>query len=328
MITSQEFLLNESKSKVEAIMASAPGDLERLNASLPVLFPYTSLSEASVAFVKDLETATTDNPGNAAVTKALYATRDELAAAVQKIMAIERFIALSTPKMEDGNNFGVSVQMIVAKYLKETKEGLVKSLDGLPDYFDKRAGAYDKLPSVSSVTFTKSKSESKSSSKSTKGEDGDEAKSSESESQETKYSKKSDKDRVQHVVGIDVKAYFDLMTAMTSLIDNYAVAIDNLMKNFDKISAPKGSSGPNSMSMVSESNSTHRLLIVHAKFALFLSFYRDLNQLTQSAPYSSKTSPAVSMTSNHPNPFIFLNHLQLPQIGSLSTHPHPPLRAE
>lgn len=36
--------------------------------------------------------------------------------------SFDRFIALSTPAMEDGNNFGVTVQMMVAKYCKDTRE--------------------------------------------------------------------------------------------------------------------------------------------------------------------------------------------------------------
>jgi hypothetical protein len=32
-------------------------------------------------------------------------------------------------------------------------------------------------------------------------------------------------------------------------MDTYAVAIDNLTKNYDKLRAPKGESGGNSMSM-------------------------------------------------------------------------------
>ena len=84
--------------------------------------------------------------------------------------------------MEDGNNFGVTVQMMVAKYAKEVKDDLVKTLDSLPGYFDARAGAYEKMPTIPS----KSSSSSTSSSTSSGGKDGDEKKESSSTSTEEK----------------------------------------------------------------------------------------------------------------------------------------------
>ena len=43
--------------------------------------------------------------------------------------------------------------------------------------------------------------------------------------------------------------YFQLQTALATLIDSYAVAIDNVQKNYEKLRAPKGDAGSNSMSM-------------------------------------------------------------------------------
>ena len=96
-------------------MASFPSDLSRMSSSLASLFPHASLSAAGAAFSSQLDTNAADNAGNAQVTVALAAVRDEIAAAVENIQVVERWIALSTPQMEDGNNFGVSVQMMVAK---------------------------------------------------------------------------------------------------------------------------------------------------------------------------------------------------------------------
>jgi hypothetical protein len=139
-----------SEAKVEAIMANFPADLERMSTEHATLFPHASLSVASAAFAAQLDVKALNNAGNASVTQALNVVRDEIAAAVNNILVIERWIALSTPQMEDGNNFGVSVQMIVAKYLSTEREALAKVALGLPDYFDKRAGAMEKIPSAPS----------------------------------------------------------------------------------------------------------------------------------------------------------------------------------
>jgi len=208
-------------------------------------FPYKTLSEASDAFKGQLDITSSDNKGNLTVSGALTVVRDEISRAIENIMAVERFIALSTPPMEDGNNFGVTVQMIVAKYSKDVREDLAKTLDSLPGYFDARAGAYEKMPTVPS----KSSSSSTSSSTSSGGKDGDEKKESTSSSSEEKKSGSTSMDRANHVVAIDVNYYFKLKVALTSLIDNYAVVVDNVNKNFDKLVAPKGTSGSNSMSM-------------------------------------------------------------------------------
>lgn len=96
----QEFLLQSSKSEVEAILAAAPSDTERISASLKSLFPHSTLSGASAAFTSALNITSVDNPGNKEVTDALFVVRDEIAAVIAKIMAFERFIALSNPPME------------------------------------------------------------------------------------------------------------------------------------------------------------------------------------------------------------------------------------
>lgn len=237
--------MTKSKSDVEGIRSGAPADMERLMSAATTCFPYKTLSEASDAFKGQLDITSSDNKGNLTVSGALTVVRDEISRAIENIMAVERFIALSTPPMEDGNNFGVTVQMIVAKYSKDVREDLAKTLDSLPGYFDARAGAYEKMPTVPS----KSSSSSTSSSTSSGGKDGDEKKESTSSSSEEKKSGSTSMDRANHVVAIDVNYYFKLKVALTSLIDNYAVVVDNVNKNFDKLVAPKGTSGSNSMSM-------------------------------------------------------------------------------
>ncbi|GMI48870.1 hypothetical protein TrCOL_g7274 [Triparma columacea] len=240
-----DFLLTKAKSDIDAIRTAAPADMERLIAASTKCFPYKSATEASEAFKSQLDINSCDNKGNDAVSGALFVVRDEITAAIEKIMTIERFIALSTPPMEDGNNFGVTVQMMVAKFSKDVKDELTKILDSLPGYFDARAGAYEKMPTVPS----KSSSSSSSSSTSSGGKDGDEKKESSSTSTEEKKSGSTSMDRANHVVAIDVSYYFKLKVALSTLTDNYAVVIDNVNKNFDKLSAPKGHSGSNSMSM-------------------------------------------------------------------------------
>eukprot|EP00957_Ditylum_brightwellii_P077773 5910102-Ditylum_brightwellii.AAC.1 len=79
--------------------------------------------------------------------------------------------------MEDGNNFGVTVQMTISKFLKETRDEWSKLLEEFPKYYSTRADAVDKL-GLSKTSSSETKTESKS--KSTGGEKGDEEKTSNS----------------------------------------------------------------------------------------------------------------------------------------------------
>ena len=83
-------MLQQSKSDVEAILSAAPSDVERMLNSLNTLFPHKTLGAASAAFTSSLTVESADNAGNKVVTDALFAVRDEIEAAVAKIMTFER----------------------------------------------------------------------------------------------------------------------------------------------------------------------------------------------------------------------------------------------
>jgi len=183
---------------VQSLMTtSIPASLPRIEGLLTTHFPYASPSAATKAYTDALAQsiqASANNGGNGPIADAIDAVADEVSAAVDAIISIERFIQLSTPKMEDGNNFGVSVQMTVSKELKDIREALGKVTAGFPDYFDKRAGAFEKISNLPSET----QSTSESSSSSTGGKEGDEKKSSSSTSTEKKQSTREVSERNQH----------------------------------------------------------------------------------------------------------------------------------
>merc|ERR1712232_1332151 len=51
--------------------------------------------------------------------------------------------------------------------------------------------------------------------------------------------------RMYHLLAIDLKAYNDAKTALSKLINEYCSVVDNVEKNYEKLTAPKGSSGGN-----------------------------------------------------------------------------------
>jgi len=152
--------------------------------------------------------------------------------------------------MEDGNNFGVSVQMMISKVLEDMRAEFEKKMDAIPKYYASRAEAVEKL-NLPKVTTSESKT--KSDSDSTGGKDGDEKKSSTQvvTKEDTTQSglKRENYYRLKHLVSLDVQFYSEMKSLCTSVADSYAIILDNMEKNKNKLVAPKGEGGGNAMGM-------------------------------------------------------------------------------
>merc|ERR1719253_660402 len=93
--------------------------------------------------------------------------------ALAHVQIFERFISLHIPQMEDGNNFGVTVQMTVSTFLKETREEWMKQLEKIPAFYSSRADVQIKcLTSKTTSAETTTQTESNT----VGGKDGDENK--------------------------------------------------------------------------------------------------------------------------------------------------------
>merc|ERR1712127_971160 len=177
------------------------------------------------------------------VVDAVYkVTRDALADGSKNARTLERFVALHVPQMEDGNNFGVTVQLMFAKLLKDEREKMEKSLSETSKYYSSRADAIDKFSHLPKTSVTETKATSKSNA--TGGKDGDENKESTSTSTEEKKSTsdggKINLHRAKALAALDAQMYIDLVSALQSMMDGYVVILDNLEKNLDKLENPRG----------------------------------------------------------------------------------------
>lgn len=76
------------------------------------------------------------------------------------LLALKCWIRVQVPKIEDGNNFGVSVQMEVIKAIDDLITPIRKALEDIPSYFEKRATAWEKVAKKTSKETKKSSSES------------------------------------------------------------------------------------------------------------------------------------------------------------------------
>ena len=212
-----------------------------MDASFPTLFPFKTLSEASSA----LSSGDVLVP-NAVLVKALNATSEAVDTTMTACLTMERYVLLTIPKMEDGNNFGVTVQLAALKQMKDDRERLEKVLEELSKYASSRADALEKCKlnsSSSSKTTTASTSNAD-----TKGGEKSGVTSSTSSSTEEKTVESANQIaeasfRQQAVWAVDALYYSKARTAFMFALTCYLTAVDFLDKNQEKIAAPKGSTG-------------------------------------------------------------------------------------
>ena len=230
-----------AKTQAESLTAGAAKTIESLDANFQSLFPFKTLAEATAQFSSG-DPATP----NEVLAKALAASQEAIDSTVTSCLTMERYILLTIPKMEDGNNFGVTVQLAALKMLKDDREKLEKTLEELSKYSSSRADALEKckLPSSSKTkTTTQSTSEGE-----TKGGDKPGSNSSTNKSQEEKTVESASQSaettfRQQAVWAVDALYYSKARNAFMSALTCYMTAADFMDKNQEKIAAPKGTSG-------------------------------------------------------------------------------------
>ncbi|TMW60291.1 hypothetical protein Poli38472_000333 [Pythium oligandrum] len=156
--------------------------------------------------------------------------------ALSDFQKLSQWISLLVPKVADGNNFGVEVQLIVLKEIKDATDKLQKAWDSLPDYHSQRATAIEKLNDKRS----KEKTVTTTVTESTGGKEGDEKKSVVSSvDKESSTSAAPVDDWIAQVVAIDVKWFYNLARTLEIVRDAYAIVYDRVEKNKDKILRPR-----------------------------------------------------------------------------------------
>ena len=223
-----------AEKQAKSIFDSAATTVNGWQAEYSKHFPHGNLSQAAEALEKD---------GGGSLAAALAATVNLVDKVSSDMTTVEQYITLTVPQMEDGNNFGVTVQLAAMKQISDAQEKLDKSLEELMKYSSSRAEALEKckFPSTS-VSETSTVSESNSQ------ENSDEAKVTKSNSKETKsVTTKTDPPspeqaiRLQALVAVDLLYYSKAKTCYSRAVGTYLYILDFYDKNQQKITKPKGS---------------------------------------------------------------------------------------
>lgn len=239
-------LLQEStQASALAVVAKGPATLQALQSAFAQHFPASTLSAVQASY------AAGDNvTSNAAVTALVSATLDATDAVLTDLNTMEQYIHLTIPKMEDGNNFGVTVQLTALKQITDSKDLLAKGLDELLKYPSTRADALEKckLPSTSkSVSTTTSQADS-AGNNTEKGDNKSTSTSTSKEEKTTESSSSSPELAHRHlaVTAVDVQYYNKSKALFQAGATGYMAALDFLTKNAEKIALPKGEKGSSS----------------------------------------------------------------------------------
>ncbi|RHY87583.1 hypothetical protein DYB37_000393 [Aphanomyces astaci] len=228
-----EKVLEEASTVATSVLASIPQRLARVNALLASEFPVNTPSQLAVAFTPLVSANATSNPQ---LGRLVTLVLDEIHVAIHELQRLERWIQLLTPRVADGNNFGVEVQKSVQLQISASRTALQKSWDAMTDYYWQRATAYEKF----AAKVSKDKKKSVSTTKEEGGKDGAVNKTSQVESTDESSSESSViPDLLVYVVAVDVKWYFNLQRTLESVADHYAFTLDAVEKNSSKIKLPR-----------------------------------------------------------------------------------------
>jgi len=238
---------SSSKDTAMKVLEDAVGKLEALEASFATAFPYSGVSAASKDFASD-SSSLIQSAVNPKVETSLQTALDGVSAISQDVTAISTFIHLHIPKMEDGNNFGVSVQLSLAKLLDDLQDKASAKLEELTGYAAARADALEKLkysyPSPTSKSVTKSTSTTTTDGKpEEKVSESTEEKSSTTTLESPSVTEQA---RIAAVVAVDTLYYSKAQRALQSIMVLYMAILDFMDKNKEKLEKPKGSGGSHS----------------------------------------------------------------------------------
>lgn len=181
---------------------------------------------------------------NPEVSQAVATALDAMDTLLDDLTTMEQYIHLTIPKMEDGNNFGVTVQLAAMKQITDGRDKMDKAVDELSKYAASRAEAVEKCGNL--VSKMESKTLTSSLGKSTGGKDGDTnttSESSETKSTESTSIKPSDALRQKAVLDVDVLYYGKAKRSLEWATMTYLAVLDFCDKNQEKLAAPKGSNG-------------------------------------------------------------------------------------
>lgn len=162
----------------------------------------------------------------------------KLTQAITMLTDIERWVGLSEPVVEDGNNFGVEVQSYVLKSAQERRKALIEHADALCKFHKDRGDLVEKVAPKTTTKKTVSNGESEQTGGKAE-ESGKKTSASVTNTDETTQSPPS-ADALQAICAYDVRWYNYLRRVTVEVMDSLAIICDKVTKNETKLLKPRG----------------------------------------------------------------------------------------
>jgi Proteasome activator pa28 beta subunit len=224
------------------ILKNSVSTVSRLHDSYQQLFVGASSAESTS--MADLIASTSTK-----TSAAIALTQQAVDAVLADLFVLEQFLRLSIPQMEDGNNFGVDVQMQALQQIQEIQDMLSFTLndDILLKYEPARAEAMEKAKVFPVRTRTESSTATSTSKTSDKVDENKKESTKETKQATQAVTTEASPEwvyRQQAVLTVDTVYARKAQTLYRYTISNYAALLDFIIKNQTKITAPKGTHGP------------------------------------------------------------------------------------
>jgi Proteasome activator pa28 beta subunit len=190
----------------------------------------------------------TDLLQNATVSSAIEATLEAVDQTLAFFDKMNRYITLTLPLMEDGGNFGVTIQLGVLKQITDSQEKIEKSLDDLLKYASTRAEALTKCSGLNEVQVVSTQTTGTSQSQGESTEKGQQTTSDQKKSTEEKTTSTQSQSplaawRLQAVQSVDLAYYAKARSLYQTALTAYLGGVDMADKNAQKLAHPKGNQG-------------------------------------------------------------------------------------
>lgn len=177
------------------------------------------------------------NPG---LKKLKHEVEDQTFKTLDLMRNVQMWVQLQIPKIEDGNNFGVSVQMQLVRNMSETSDKLTNIFDEIATFHEKRSVLVDALS-------PKTKQEVKTN-EVLEAVEKDKAGTTKS-SMETTTTSVPLEEQLEALASIDVKLYLRMKEAIRSQRNYLLTTQDFVAKNEKRIKNPRGTNYSNSYAL-------------------------------------------------------------------------------
>lgn len=247
-----EELRKEGLRDGEAVLHELPAFARDLLAQVRERFAFDTLEEADAAFAETCTQESVEEARECArVRELIRFMRAELDGACRRFTTLEAWLKLKTPKVEDGNNFGVDVQRQFLSVVQDYRNYAYKELCALKNHSWNRAVVSESMERTVTEELSECRKRLDADGTPPMADEhcGGASSSGQGVVTESTRMVRQNTNRAPHVTlyrryfkDLEVEFYFKLRHTARNLALYYMNAYDMFEKNWEKVLCPRGQS--------------------------------------------------------------------------------------